>query len=364
MPEDLNLKHLPDGGCDEDIAKTLDLISDVFKEHVKFQDESDADALALWSAMTYVMEHLEIAPMVYVWSPEPMCGKSTVMKLLKVFCHRAEMVSKITPAAIYRLIQRDQPTLIFDEADRFLRGNNELNGIINAGHARFEATVIINKKLPDGNHEPIEFPVWCAKAIAGIGKQDDTLTSRSIVISLRRKLVSETVKPVRFNLYQEYEAIRNTLAAWAADFEPISEEEMKPFLKANTDRGIDNWLPLGIIAKRITPELVRRVQAALNAIEERQSDSLQSAGVQLLSDVHDVVSKCSRPEWSSTDLYNAVVFNEETDWSVFNHGRPITKKRFTQMLNDFEIKPTKRSNANVFYVADLEDAFKRYLTHT
>ena len=320
--------------------------------------------MALWVVMTYVMEHLEIAPMVYVTSPEPMCGKSTVMKLLKVFCHRAEMVSKITPAAIYRLIERDQPTLIFDEADRFLRGNDELNGIINAGHARFEANVIINKKLADGNYDAVTFPVWCAKAIAGIGKQDDTLTSRSIVISLRRKLVTETVKPIRFNFYQEYKFIRESLAAWAANFEPISEREMEPFLKATTDRGTDNWLALGIIAKRINPEWVKRVQAALDTIEVRQSDSLQSARVQLLSDVRVVVSICSRPEWSSTDLYNAVVQNEETDWLVFNHGRPITKKKFTQMLGDFGIKPTKRSNANVFYVTDLEDAFERYLTHT
>ena len=88
-----------------------------------------------------------------------MCGKSTVMKLLKVFCHRAEMVPKITPAAIYRLIEHHQPTLVFDKADRFLRGNNELNDIINVGHGRFEANVFINKKLPDGNYEPIEFPV-------------------------------------------------------------------------------------------------------------------------------------------------------------------------------------------------------------
>ena len=328
MPRNINPKHLPNGGCNLTIAEILDLISAKFKEHVKFQDGSDADALALWVAMTYVMEHLEIAPMVYVTSPEPMCGKSSVMKLLKVFCHRAEMVSKITPAAIYRLIERDQPTLIFDEADRFLRGNSELNGIINAGHARFEATVFINKKLPDGNYEPIEFPVWCAKAIAGIGKQDDTLTSRSIVISLRRKLISEGVKPIRFNMFQEYEFIRENLAAWAANFAPISEQEMEPFLKATSDRGTDNWLPLGIIAKRINREWVERVQAALNTIEERQSDGLQSAGVQLLGDVRDIVSECGRPEWSSTDLYNAVVSNEETDWSVFNHGRPITKKKF------------------------------------
>ena len=326
MPNDFDTTHLPNGGCNLTIAKILDLISAKFKEHVKFQDDSDADALALWVAMTYVMEHLEIAPMLYVTSPEPMCGKSTVMKLLKVFCHRAEMVSKITPAAIYRLIERDQPTLVFDEADRFLRGNSELNGIINAGHARFEAIVIINKKLPDGNYEPIEFPVWCAKAIAGIGKQDDTLTSRSIVISLRRKLSDETVKPVRFNMYQQHEATRDALASWASSFNPICDNEMEPFLKAKTDRGTDNWLPLGIIAKRINPEWEQRVQAALDMLEVRQSDGLQSAGVQLLSDVQDVVSGCSCPEWSSTDLYNSVVFNEETDWSVFNHGRPITKR--------------------------------------
>ena len=106
-------------------------------------------------------------------------------------------------------------------------------------------------------------------------------------------------------------------------------KKWNPFLKANTDRGIDNWLQLGIIAERINPEWVNRVQAALNAIEYCQSGGLQSAGVQLLRDVHTVVSECGRPEWSSTDLYNAVVFNEETDWSVFNHGQPSTKKKFT-----------------------------------
>ena len=139
---------------------------------------------------------------------------------------------------------------------------------------------------------------------------------------------------------------------------------MEPFLKANTDRGTDNWLALGIIAKRINPEWVKRVQAALDTIEERQSGGLQSAGVQLLSDVRDVVSEINRPEWSSTDLYNVVVHNDENDWSAFNHGRPITKKKFTQMLGYFGVKPTKRSKANVLYVADLEDAFERYLTHT
>ena len=132
----------------KNISSTLELISDVFKAHVKFQSQTDADVLAVWTAMTYVMDHLEIAPMIYINSPVAQCGKSTVLKLLSAFCHNSRMASKISPAAIYRIIERDQPSLLFDEADRFLRGDNNLNGIINAGHARFEAKVLINQKLP------------------------------------------------------------------------------------------------------------------------------------------------------------------------------------------------------------------------
>ena len=94
MPNEFNTMHLPNGGCNLNIAEILDLISAKFKEHVKFQDESDADALALWVAMTYVMDHLEIAPMLYITSPVAQCGKSTVLKLLSAFCNNSRMVSK------------------------------------------------------------------------------------------------------------------------------------------------------------------------------------------------------------------------------------------------------------------------------
>ena len=137
---------------------------------------------------------------------------------------------------------------------------------------------------------------------------------------------------------------------------------MEPYLKASTDRGNDNWIALGIIAERISNEWVNRVQAALDTFEERQSNGLQSAGVQLLSDVRNVVTEGSRPEWSSANLYHGVVNDPKTDWSEFDYGKPISRKKFTQMLGKFGIIPRKRSTANVFYMFDLEDAFKRNLT--
>ena len=206
-----------------------------------------------------------------------------------------------------------------------------------------------------------ELWLGCAKAIAGIGGQDDTLISRSIVISLRRKLITEVVKPVRFNLTQQHDATRLQLASWAKEFAPISEEEMEPYLHASTDRGTDNWLALGIIARRVGSDWERRIQSGLTDVEQRTESDSQSIGIQLLNDVRSAVSADTKLEWASTDLYNEVVYNDQNDWARFDHGREITKKKFTQMLSEFGIRPKKRQKANVFYVSDLEEAFKRYL---
>jgi hypothetical protein len=160
---------------------------------------------------------------------------------------------------------------------------------------------------------------------------------------------------------QQHEATRLQLASWAKEFAPVSEEEMELYLHASTDRGTDNWLALGIIARRVSRDWERRIQDGLTAVEQRTGSDSQSIGIQLLNDVRNAVSEDTRPEWTSTDLYKAIVYNDENDWARFDHGREITKKKFTQMLAEFGITPKKRQKANVFYDSDLEDAFKRYL---
>ena len=64
---------------------------------------------------------------------------------------------------------------------------------------------------------------------------------------------------------------------------------MELFHKANIDRGKDNWLAIDITAKRISSGWMQRAQAALTALEARQSDDTQSAVVQLLSDVRTIL---------------------------------------------------------------------------
>ena len=46
--------------------------------------------------------------------------------------------SNTSSAAIFRTIEKFQPALLVDEADTYLKDNDELRGVINSGHYLFD----------------------------------------------------------------------------------------------------------------------------------------------------------------------------------------------------------------------------------
>jgi hypothetical protein len=85
-------------------------------------------------------------------------------------------------SAIFRIVERDAPTLLIDEADTFLKENDELRGILNTGHRRGGQ---VTRTVGD-DHEPRLFSTWAPVAIAMIGQLPATLDDRSIVLATVR----------------------------------------------------------------------------------------------------------------------------------------------------------------------------------
>lgn len=197
------------------LCDALDYIADEARGHVIFQNSSDADAIALWVASSYLLDHWVLFPKLLINSPERECGKSTALQIVEAFTRNSRIASSITPSAVYRFIASCAPTLLIDEADRSLRGNEELNAIINAGHTRRTAKKMLSGKGADGNWKPVEFSLWCPQVIAGIGEFEDTLMSRSIVIGLRRKLAAEKVRRMPISYFEHQEMVRGFLSEWA-----------------------------------------------------------------------------------------------------------------------------------------------------
>jgi hypothetical protein len=100
-----------------------------------------AETLALFALHTYAYELRDVTTYVGVESPEKRCGKTTLLTVLGELVNRPVMASNISSPAFFRVIQQTRPTLLIDEADTFLQGNDELRGILNSGYTKKTAFV-------------------------------------------------------------------------------------------------------------------------------------------------------------------------------------------------------------------------------
>ncbi len=100
------------------------------------------ETLALWILHTYAFELRDVSTYLGVESPEKRCGKTTLLSILSRLANRPVAAANISPSAFFRVIEEMRPTLLIDEADTFLRGNDELRGILNAGYTRDTAYVV------------------------------------------------------------------------------------------------------------------------------------------------------------------------------------------------------------------------------
>src|SRR5262245_61033718 len=171
-----------------DLADLLDRVTETFKSHMVLPAGA-AEALALWVMHAHAHDCSMISPVLGITSPTPECGKTTLLSMLGALVPRALPASNITAAALFRAVEKWQPTLLIDEADTFLRSSDEMRGILNSGHQRVNAYVI---RTTGDDHEPKRFRTWVPKAIALIGKLPATLTSRA---SSRRERQGTPARP-------------------------------------------------------------------------------------------------------------------------------------------------------------------------
>jgi hypothetical protein len=140
-------------------------------------------AISLWILHSYLMSTWQLSPLLVVWSVVKGCGKSNVLTLVSCLCPRAFPSTNLTVAAMFRLVDRYQPTLMVDEMDGVLSENAELRSLVNAAYMRRFSRVM---RCHPETLEPVFFSAWCAKALALIGKLPDMTASRAILIEMKR----------------------------------------------------------------------------------------------------------------------------------------------------------------------------------
>lgn len=336
-------------------------IAETIRRFVVISAES-VTAIALWIVLTFTFDAFDVLPLLAILSPVKRCGKTRLMSLLSALVLRPLSTSNITPAALFRSIEKFRPTLLADEGDTFLGDRDELRGIINSGHTPETAFVI---RTVGDQYEPKIFSTWAPKAIAQIGDLPDTIEDRSIVIGMRRRSSEEKVERWRARRHREFEPLRQRLARWAADnaellrsADPAVPDEL------TSDRAVDNWRPLFAIADAIGgewPSLARNAAIAA-AIGEASTESI---GVVLLLDMRHLFRQGGE-RLPTSHVLKALNGADERPWATFASGKPMTPRNLAALLKPFGIRSKQYrfedgTNGRGYSADDFGDAFKRYL---
>lgn len=327
-------------------------------------------ATTLWIVFTYLIENKSVivSPRLMITSPEKRCGKTRLLEIIAALAFRPVPASNISPSIIYRACDICPLTLLIDEADTFVKGREELRGLLNSGHTRSGAYVMRSVSPDERNWIPKRFSTWGAFAVAAIGRLPDTWLDRSIEVRLQRKLRSEKVHRFlqRDSLgRRRLKVLAQKIARWVADNQDAVVGAAVEPLKEINDRADDNWEVLLAIATVAGGEWLTWARAA--AVELSREMDVESFRTMLLTDLRAIFSapeNVRATSFSSADLCRRLASIEGRPWAGSRRGAPIDQNQLASLLRPFKIFSTTvwlKPPAKGYKRRDFLGTFKRYL---
>ena len=370
--------------------------------------EHAAETLALWIVHTYAFELRHVTTYLGLESPVRRCGKSTLLNVLSRLVNRPLVAANVSPSALYRAIEELRPTLMIDEADTFLRPNDELTGILNAGYHRATAYVIrVQNSKPEARNSkqpaqsravpsssnpfnpcnssaslpsPVNsfnscnpfnpcnsitsYSCWCPKVIARIGRLPETLADRCILIKMQRKTPKDQCERLRD--LETADLCRQCAQFVEANRETITSA--KPSIpSALNDRAADIWEPLLAIADCAGGDWPARAREAALALS---SDTRENNPVgSLLLDIFLLFATSGQDRIPTRALVEALNTQfPDRPWMETRQGQRSTEMWLSEQLRPFGINPrTFRSQNSILRGYDRDDfaeVFRRYIPAT
>ena len=337
-------------------AEVLDAVADTFTRYIVLPPGA-ADAQALWCAHTHCHRAFPCSPRLNVSSPEKNCGKTTNRDTIALFVPRPLLTENLTTAVLFRLVDAQSPVILADEYDSWMSDNEELRGLLNAGH-RQGAMVY---RCEGDNNEVRGFAAYAPAVLCGIGSLPGTLHDRSIVITLERAKRGEV--QTRFDSRHteaEHELCRK-LSRWCSDNLARLAASDPQLPEGVFNRLADNWRPLFAIAEIAGGDWPQRCADAFARLTRNDADA-DGIRILLLTDIQQLFTG---ERMFSKDLTGDLAQLTERPWSEVCRGKPITERWLARNLVPFGIRSGNirigEKQAKGYERAHFNEVFARYL---
>lgn len=355
-------------GC-VDGAALLDEVLGLLATYFYFPNSSQAVLVALWIAHTYIFDLFPWTPYLGISSPTKQCGKSRLLEILGYLVNRPRAISNTTSAALFRIIEKHNPTILFDETDATFKGDPEMQqairGVLNAGAKRGGCATRVVGKGKDMDVQ--DFNVFCPKALSGIGYLPDTVADRSIVLRIQRKPKAVKLPKIRERRFREItDPIRRRLESWTSSIRSRLdgvEPHMPEGLDDRKEDGAEVLLAIADEAGGGWPQEARKALVRICGSAPAVDDDYR---VQLLADARTILQDVTTEVVTSQLLIEELCAMEDRPWKTFGKiSRGLTAKQLGDILNGFEIysKQMRKDGKKIrgYSVADFAPVFSCYL---
>lgn len=321
-----------------------------------------ADAMALWIAHAHLFIVFICSPRLNIWSPEKGCGKTTLRDVIAVFVPRPLPTENLSLAVLFRVTHSNRPVILGDECDRYLHDNDELLGLLNAGHRRGGQAL----RCEGDNHEVRAFQVFAPAVLCGIGNLPGTLHDRSIQVRLQRAKPGELRERFDSRRVERETELCRKLARWTADHSARLAEADPAMPPGAFNRLADNWRPLFAIAEVAGGSWPQRAASAFTKLTSNDDMDAQGVGTMLLADISGIFTATGEDRLESKNLASALAEMEGRPWAEWGRAhKPISANQLATQLRRFEVFPrtirVEDKTPKGYLLADFSKAFDRYL---
>ncbi|MCI0342781.1 MAG: DUF3631 domain-containing protein [Planctomycetales bacterium] len=356
-----------------DGARLLDSVAALLARYMAMPSAA-RQAVALWIAAAHAMASWTVFPLLALVSATMRCGKSRLLRLVGALVPRPLLVASITPAALFRSVERWHPCLVWDEAERLSArdADPEMRALFNAGVTRETARVV---RCDGDSHEPRAFSTWAPRVVAMIGDPPPTIRDRTApLVRLRRRTPADPIAPLRQRaLAAEAEPLRRQLARWASGYMDAFAAADPATPSGLDDRAADLWAPLLAVADAAMGEWPMRARAAALALsaDRDETEAGEGDGVEALRDMARAF-ECAKPGLPVPEALPSVTIAERLNadpdgpWRGWHAGKGVTPRDLARLVRDFGVRPrTVRlldgSTPKGYHLSDITDALAPYL---
>ncbi len=339
--------------------------------------EKSLAVIAAWVLAAWLADEWAKFPHLSITSPEKRCGKTTLLDLLVLIVPRPRLTSSISPAAVYRVVNKEKPTLLIDEAQILNRRDSEtgkvLQEILNAG---IEKNAKVTRcGSAQTNFDPVDFYVYGPKIFAMIGEPEGVLADRCLSVRMRRKTANETYAVDHYRSREvepKAKKLRAFIKLWADKHREAVREvyQHQEHFQIGNDRLADLLLPLQAVLEATGGgRPLDLLEEYARELDDREDDiTRMSPGVRLLAACREIFSKVKENKkngrfLSTIDLIRELVDRDEEPWAHFVRGNPLTSEALANLLRPYGVRSGRNHDqtARGYCASSFAEAWEHYL---